>query len=75
VVVAYEGLWGLALNLVIAVGLTAILRAMHAGDSADETTRDDDEERDGEPPLPATCEEEARFAREGEPTRPTRTRG
>jgi len=72
---AYEGLWGLALNLVIAVVLTAILRAAHAGDSPDETTADDYAERAAEAPLPATPEQEPRFTHEGEPTRPTRTRG
>jgi SSS family solute:Na+ symporter len=72
---AYEGLWGLAPNLVIAVGLTAILRAAHAGDSADETTDADYEEQRAEAPLPATPEQKPRFEREGEPTRPTRTRG
>jgi SSS family solute:Na+ symporter len=71
---AYDGLWGLALNLVIAVILTAILRAAHVGDSADETTAGDYVERDAEPALPATPEQEPRFVREGEPTRPTRTR-
>jgi solute:Na+ symporter, SSS family len=59
---AYEALWGLALNLVIAVVLTAILRAAGAGDSADETVEDDYDERDpvagAVRPLPATPEQE-----------------
>jgi solute:Na+ symporter, SSS family len=75
---AYEGLWALATNLIIAVVATAILRAANAGDSADETVDDDFEEREpetGVQPLPATPEQEARFRREGEPTtRPERTR-
>jgi solute:Na+ symporter, SSS family len=65
---AYEGLWALAANLVIAVALTAVLRALGAGDSGDETTPDDFEEREpveGVEPLPATPEQEERFAREG----------
>ena len=64
---AYEALWGLALNLVVSVVLTAILRATGAGDSADETVEDDFEERDpdgGERPLPASPEQDARFTRE-----------
>jgi SSS family solute:Na+ symporter len=75
---AYEGLWALALDLAIAVVLTAILRAAHAGDSADETVADDYEEIEptGVEPLPATPGQEARFTREGEPaTRPDRSRG
>jgi SSS family solute:Na+ symporter len=76
---AYEGLWALATNLVIAVVVTAILRAANAGDTADETVDDDFEEREpetGVKPLPATPEQEARFRREGEPaTRPEQTRG
>jgi solute:Na+ symporter, SSS family len=74
---AYEGLWALALDLAIAVVLTAILRAARAGDSADETMPDDYEEIEptGAQPLPATPEQ-ARFRREGEPaTRPDRSRG
>jgi SSS family solute:Na+ symporter len=58
---AYEALWGLALNLVVSVVLTAILRATGAGDSADETVEDDFEERDpdrGAPPLAATPEQQ-----------------
>jgi hypothetical protein len=51
------------------------LRAAHVGDSADETTEADYEEQGAEAPLPAMPEQEARFEREGEPTRPTRTRG
>ena len=54
---AYEALWGLATNLVVAVALTAVLRAVGAGDSADETGGDDYEELDpvaGVQPLPAT---------------------
>jgi solute:Na+ symporter, SSS family len=75
---AYEGLWALALDLVIAVVLTAILRAARAGDSADETVPDDYEEIEptGAQPLPATPDQESRFRREGEPaTRPDRSRG
>jgi solute:Na+ symporter, SSS family len=75
---AYEGLWALALDLVIAVALTAILRATRAGDSADETIADDYEEIEpsGAQPLPATPDQEARFRRDGEPaTRPERSRG
>ena len=58
---AYEALWGLATNLVVAVALTAVLRAVGAGDSADETGGDDYEELDpvaGVQPLPATPEYE-----------------
>jgi solute:Na+ symporter, SSS family len=58
---AYEALWGLALNLVVAVALTAVLRAIGAGDSADETVLDDYEERDpgtGTRPLAATPEQD-----------------
>ena len=43
---AYEALWGLAINLVVAVALTAVLPAVGAGDSADETVGDDYEELD-----------------------------
>jgi SSS family solute:Na+ symporter len=69
---AYEALWALGTNLIITVVLTLILRAVRAGDSADETTADDYEEREpveAAEPLPATPEQEPRFAREGEPTR------
>ena len=70
---AYEAIWALALNLIVAVVLTAILRAIGAGDSADETTDDDYEEREpveGTAPLPATPGEEPRFTHEPQPTRP-----
>jgi hypothetical protein len=62
----------LGANLVVAVALTAILRAVGAGDSADETVDDDYEERDteGAGPLPATPEDEPRFTHEPQPTRP-----
>ena len=58
---AYEALWGLATNLVVAVALTAVLRAVGAGDSADETVGDDYEELDpvaAVQPLPAIPEYE-----------------
>ncbi len=70
---AYEALWALGTNLIIAVVLTAILRAVGAGDSTDETAADDYAEREpaeAVEPLPATPEQEPRFTREGEPTRP-----
>jgi solute:Na+ symporter, SSS family len=70
---AYSALWGLAANLIVAVALTAILRAVGAGDSADETAADDYEERKPDAaaePLPATPEQEPRFTHEGAPTRP-----
>jgi SSS family solute:Na+ symporter len=69
---AYEALWALALNLIVAVVLTAILRAVGAGDSADETADDDYEEREpveGAGPLPATPDDEPRFTHEPQPTR------
>ena len=69
---AYEALWALAANLIVAVVLTAILRAVGAGDSADETVDDDYEEREQAEeagPLPATPEEEPRFTHEPQPTR------
>ena len=58
---AYEALWGLAANLVVAVVLTASCARLGAGDSADETVEDDYEELDpvaGRAPLPATPEYE-----------------
>jgi hypothetical protein len=70
---AYSALWALAANLIVAVVLTAILRAVGAGDRADETAADDYEERrpdEAVAPLPATPEEEPRFTHEGAPTRP-----
>jgi hypothetical protein len=56
---------------IVAVALTAILRAVGAGDSADDTAGDDYEERDveGAGPLPATPEQEPRFTHEPQPTR------
>jgi SSS family solute:Na+ symporter len=69
---AYSALWALATNLIVAVVLTAILRAVGAGDSADETAEDDYEEREpveGAEPLPATPGEEPRFTHEPQPTR------
>jgi SSS family solute:Na+ symporter len=70
---AYSALWALGTNLIIAVALTAILRAVGAGDSADETALDDYEEREdveGADALPATPEQEQRFTHEPQPTRP-----
>jgi SSS family solute:Na+ symporter len=64
---AYSALWALATNLVIAVVVTAILRAIGAGDSADETAPDDYAEREpteGAEALPATPEQEPRFRHE-----------
>jgi solute:Na+ symporter, SSS family len=72
---AYEALWALAANLIVAVALTAILRAVGAGDSADETTASDFDERgaaEAAEPLPATPEQEPRFTREDETARPRR---
>jgi solute:Na+ symporter, SSS family len=72
---AYEALWALAANLIVAVAHTAILRAVVAGDTADETTASDFDERgaaQAAEPLPATPEEEPRFTREDEPARPRR---
>jgi solute:Na+ symporter, SSS family len=68
----YEGIYAIVVNLVIAVVVTLILRATGAGDRADETVREDYEERvEGEErPVPATPEQEERFRREGEPARP-----
>jgi solute:Na+ symporter, SSS family len=70
---AYSALCALATNLIVAVVLTAILRAVGAGDSADETADDDYEDR--EPvedagPRPATPAQEPRFTHEPQPTRP-----
>jgi SSS family solute:Na+ symporter len=68
---AYSALWALATNLVIAVVVTAILRAIGAGDSADETAPDDYAEREpteGAEALPATPEQEPRFRHEPAPT-------
>jgi SSS family solute:Na+ symporter len=70
---AYSALWALATNLIVAVVLTAILRAVGAGDTADETADDDYEEREpveGVGPLPATPAQEPRFTHEPQPTRP-----
>ncbi|HEY7623256.1 MAG TPA: sodium:solute symporter [Solirubrobacteraceae bacterium] len=70
---AYSALWALGTNLIVAIVLTAILRAVGAGDSADETADDDYEEREdavGADALPATPEQEQRFTREPQPTRP-----
>jgi solute:Na+ symporter, SSS family len=64
---AYSALWALATNM-----LTAILRAVGAGDSADETAAEDYDEREpveGAGPLPATPAQEPRFTHEPQPTR------
>jgi SSS family solute:Na+ symporter len=71
---AYEALWGLAVNLIVTVGLTLILRAVGAGDSADETIPEDYDEiapTGVEEPLPATPDQQPRFERAGEPTTPS----
>ena len=58
---AYEAPWGLAANPIVAVVLTAILRALGVGDSADDTVEDDYEEREADAgafALPVTPEQE-----------------
>jgi SSS family solute:Na+ symporter len=63
---AYHGAFALALNLVVAVVLTALLRMAGAGDSGDETEPSDYEERGHvveREPLPSTPEEDRRAGR------------
>jgi SSS family solute:Na+ symporter len=67
-IAAYEALFALALNLVISVVGTVVLRAMGAPEGRDATTPDDYldvTDPPGAEPLPATPEQEERAARFG----------
>jgi Na+/proline symporter len=68
---AYEALFALAANLIVAVAGTALLRALRVPDGSDDTRAEDYLERVPEPeaPLPATPEQEDRAGRFGRPAR------
>ena len=64
-------LFGVSLNMYEGIYAIVVNLAIGAGDHADETRREDYEERveSAEEPLPVTAGQEAHFHREAEPTR------
>lgn len=69
---AYEAIFALAANLIVALLGTAICRALKLPDGVDETRDDDYVERDnGATPLPATPDQEDRSGRFERPVRAT----
>src|SRR3954451_8595798 len=68
---AYEAIFALVANLVVAVGGTVLLRALHVPDAPDATGPDDYVEPadEGAAPLPATPEQDERAGRFARPAR------
>jgi SSS family solute:Na+ symporter len=71
---AYEAVFALTANLVVALAGTALLRALRVPDGVDETAPEDyaELETDGGVPLPATPEQEERAGRFGRHVRTER---